>query len=125
MIKTATAFIEAQTKQGADRAVKLLLRRLHPFVRAYARTPDVEMPEHDLVWMDEIGSGPGKTILAAMKTHPELWAEALPEECCIVPRAMLEKIAGADMAAILAGYGASAVQNQSARLLYDERSKSK
>ena len=115
-----TAMVEAQANTRLRCAMDRLLHSLRPFMRAYGRTPEVEMPEHDLVWVDAMGrDGPGTVILEAIKANLALWIGALPKECCIVQRKMLSDYVGADAADVLAHYGANFVENQAARLLYE------
>lgn len=82
---------------------------------------DDKLPEHDVVWVAYPGrggyeDGPEQVILQALKESPELWMQAFPVECCIVPRGMLEKQLGRDVAEVLASYGENAVLNHAARL---------
>ena len=113
---TATEATARQSNNRLRYAMDRLLHRLLRFVGPYPIREGDTMPEHDLQWMAEIGSDPAGTILDAIRMHPELWAEALPQECCIVRRDMLAKYVGADAVEALASYGANAVDNQAARL---------
>ena len=99
-----------------------LLHDLRDWVRVYTRhEADMEkLPELDLAWVTGVsGNGPEETILEAVKANPELWAAAIPAECCIVHRKTLEKYVGADAAEYMAGYGATAVADQAARLRHE------
>lgn len=104
-------------------AMERLLHNLRHYVRVYLRTPDEQMPDHDIVWETHIGHGPWNVVTDAIKACPALWAPALPTECCIVNREMLRKQVGADLADYMEGVGVNAVDNQAARFLYeiDER----
>jgi hypothetical protein len=88
-----------------------LLRSLRRFMRAYPITQEDQMPDHDLVWVDELNDGPARVILEAIKANPALWREALPEGVCIMPRKALEKMTGmsSDMIDYLASYGENIV----------------
>ena len=115
-----TAIMAAQNDTRLRAAMFRLLHGLERCMGVYPFHQDDKMPEHRVVWMTEIGPrGPDGTILDAIKMHPELWAHALPEDCCIVPRKLLEKYLSADAVEALAGYGAHAVDNQAARLRYE------
>ena len=116
---TATEATARQSNNRLRYAMDRLLHRLLRFVGPYPIREGDTMPEHDLQWMAEIGSDPAGTILDAIRMHPELWAEALPQECCIVRRDMLAKYVGADAVEALASYGANAVDNQAARLRHE------
>lgn len=115
-----TAMMEAQSKSRLAAAMDRLLHNLREWVQVYPMREDDKMPAHDVVWVAGIsGDGPGATILEAMKTSPELWAHAIPEECCIVPRELLQKHLGSDLTEYLARHGANRVQIQAARARYE------
>jgi hypothetical protein len=121
---TVTATMATQADSRKRYAFDHLLHRLCKFMHAYPRVMDDKMPDHDIVWMDEIErGGPAQTIRDAIKMHPEMWVEALPQECCIVHRETLKKYVGADAAEYMESHAANAVANQAARLLheYEER----
>lgn len=128
---TATALMQRQENRELRVAMERLLHDLRPFMRAYPRNNDEKMPEHDHVWITFAGFGkeldnPGATILAAIKANPALWAEAIPDECCIVPKDMLKRVIGTSPpvgldcdALLLEGlvhHGTHLVENQGARL---------
>lgn len=115
-----TAVMASQKDHRLRAAMHGLLHRLRRFVRAIPMTPYGELPEHDIVWMDELECGnPARTILDANKMHPELWSEALPQECCIVHRETLKKYVGADATEYMESHGANAVAEQAARVLHE------
>ena len=114
-----TATIAHQNNQRLRAATHGLLYRLRRFVRAVPMAPDGDLPAHDIVWMTEAERGPNETITEMIKAHPALWAEALPQECCIVHRETLKKYVGDDAAQYMASHGANAVENQAARVLYE------
>jgi molybdopterin-guanine dinucleotide biosynthesis protein A len=117
---TATRLLEMDSRARIARTMHRLLDRLRPYMRAYTRTSDTEMPEHDLVWVEGIDSdGPGQTLLTALKEHPELWVQALPSDCCIVPRALLEKVCGDMAAESLVLHGENIVLGNAARARHE------
>lgn len=117
--QTATAIRESQQNNRLRFAMDRLFYKLKRYVRVYGRTPDDRMPDHDIAWETHIDHGPETAILNAIKMHPELWAEAVPSECCIVHRETLKKYIGADAAEYLAHHGVAAVAAQAARLLHE------
>ncbi len=114
-----TALMAAQQDIRLRYGMERLLHGLRRFVGVYPIREDDKMPEHDVVWMVEHKDSPQQTILEAIKSTPELWAPAIPTECCVVNREMLRKFVGADMAEYMEGIGANAVDNQAARLRYE------
>jgi hypothetical protein len=119
---TVTAIMASKADSRKRYAFDRLLHRLRRFMHAYPRVMDDKMPDHEIVWLDEIErGGPAQTIRDAIKAHPDLWAEAIPQECCIVHRETLKKYVGADAAEYMESHGANAVANQAARLLYEEQ----
>jgi hypothetical protein len=117
---TAKAVRETQSRHRLCYALDRLLHNLRPFVRAYLMHPGEELPEHRLVWITEMARGPESTILDAIKASPEMWRDAVPAECCIVPRDMLQRVVGDDtICEALEHHGAHLVANQAARLLYE------
>ena len=120
---TATEIMADQSKQRQLRgAMDRLLHKLRGWVRVYTRLEEDmdKLPDLDTAWVVGVdGDGPQKAILDAIKMHPDLWAEALPAECCIVHRETLKKYVGNDAAEYMAAHGANAVTNQAARLLYE------
>lgn len=125
MSDTATAIIESQTKRRYRFIVDRLLHRLRKFMSAYPRAVSDKMPEHDLVWVEMVnGESPGKTILDAIKAHPELWRDALPAEVCIVPRSTLEELGlSADVVTALADMGDHMVAAHAARFAHQFESR--
>lgn len=118
MSEAATAIMEAQDTRRLDYAMKRLLNRLRRFMAAYPREMDKPMPDHDLVWMERLnGDGPARVILDAIKSHPDLWRDALPPDVCIVPRKALEQTAGLSPEVVdyLAGMGENMVAAHAAR----------
>src|SRR5262249_50453234 len=116
----ATAIIEAQANHRLRYAMDHLLHNLRKWVRIYPMRETDIMPEHDIAWMTGVsGDGAGPIVLEAIKMHPELWADAIPVECCIVHRETLKKYLGADAAEYLAAHGAHAVETKAARLRYE------
>jgi hypothetical protein len=117
---TATATMEAQTRKRHGYAIERLLHRLRRFVRVYPMKVDDVMPEHDLVWVEELsGASPGKAILDALKANPELWRDALPPEVCIVSRKALEQCGlSADIINHLADMGDHFVGGHAAKFRY-------
>lgn len=70
-----------------------LLQRLQRFLRAYVC--ENRPGEVGVDWIvHPNGEGPDAAILEALKACPELWATAVPPECCIVHRADLHRYAG-------------------------------
>lgn len=118
---TATALRASQTRSQSTHAMQRLLHKLKPFMRAYTRTPDTEMPEHDIVWVTEVESGPQQVIAEAMEATPALWLETLPPEVVIVPRKALESTARLTPEVIdyLAGMGMNIVASRGARRLHE------
>jgi hypothetical protein len=79
---------------------------------------DDRMPEHDVVWVsyDALANGcPEELILQAIREEPALWLQAVPVECCIIPRAVLEKAVSGPVAEALLSYGEAAIFNHAAR----------
>lgn len=115
--------ITATEAASIDRRLRPAMMRLfdslRQYVRVYTRTPNEIVPEHDIVWETHIGHGPERTLLDAIKMAPEMWAEAVPSECCIVHRETLKKYVGADAAEYMAGHGQAAVESQAARLRHE------
>lgn len=126
-IVTPTAAVIAHDNPARRVATARLLHRLRAFMAAYPVHEDDPMPEHDVVWMAYPDGGPESTILDAIKANPALWAHALPEEVCIVPKDMLKRIAAtamgvgrtSDMVEALAHHGAHLVEQHAARARYE------
>ena len=119
MPTTATAMMQDQSSRKLQIALIRLFEGLRHFVRVHPIHRDDKMPEHDVVWVDELSSGPAQSLREAIGANPELWAHALPAECCIVHRETLKKYVGSDAAEYMAGYGANAVAYQAARLQHE------
>jgi hypothetical protein len=122
--ETATAFRERQRNLALEAAMNRLLHDLRPFMMAYPRVADAEMPDHDMVWVDNLmpANSPARVILDAIKANPALWMEALPAEVCVVPRKILEKMLPStvsDTIDYLHGYGIALVLNHAARYAHD------
>lgn len=115
--------IDADMKQHRLRfAMDRLLHSLRDWVRVYTRSEEdmAKLPDHDIAWVTGVsGEGPGKVVLDAIKMTPELWAGAVPTNCCIVHRETLTKYVGADAAEYMAGAGTAAVEDQAARLRHE------
>lgn len=90
---TATALRERQGQQRVKHAIGRLLDRLHTFIRAYPRDDAAEMPLHDVAFVTMTDDGPEAQILDALKSYPELWLTALPDDVCIVSRRTLVEVA--------------------------------
>lgn len=73
-------------------ALYSLLSDLKDFVEVVPRCEQERMPEHAIVWMTGINSGPGPAIESALKSHPELWLHALPEDVFLVSRRALKHV---------------------------------
>lgn len=118
-----TASIAEQRDNATHAAIQRLLHNLRQFMRAYPMRADAEMPEHDLVWVAGIdGSSPDKTIMDAISKRPELWAHALPDDVCIVPREQLEKLTGPDAADIIDATGKNLVLRHALRARFTDSS---
>lgn len=117
MKATAKMIAEQQNDHRLRAAMDRLLRKLRHFMRAYPMRMDDEMPEHELVWADEIGrGGPALTILDAIKSHPVLWCDALPPEVCVVPRTTLAALGlSPDAISYAAGMGEHMCEVHAAR----------
>lgn len=112
-----TAVMARQRNNALTAALDYLLRDLRRFMRAYPRTADSEMPDHDMVWVEQPGNGPARVILDAIKANPALWADALPSEVCIVPRAALETLTQSPhQADYIVSLGESMVANRAHQL---------
>ena len=81
--------LQAQFDNQLRFAMNRLLHNLRKYIHVYAMRPNIEMPEHNPVWIRDMDRGPENEILDAIKANPELWRNAVPEECCIVPRKTL------------------------------------
>jgi hypothetical protein len=114
-----TATMVRQKDMRLQAAMHGLLHRLRRFARAMPMNPTADLPAHDIVWVTEIERSPNATIIEMIKANPELWAEALPQECCIVHRETLKKYVGADATEYMESHGANAVASHAARVLHE------
>ena len=92
---TVTTLMSAQRDAHRQHALDHFLHRLKRWARAYAPTPDAEMPDHKIEWRTEPDNGPVRVIDEAMRELPALWLSALPDDVCIVPKQHLERLVGA------------------------------
>lgn len=119
-ITAAEAALLRDREHRMRAALYSLLSDLKDFVEVVPRCEQERMPEHAIVWMTGINSGPGPAIESAIKSHPELWLHALPEDVCIVPRRALKQIGITDDAAeFFKADGAARVAAHAARYLYE------
>lgn len=119
MEKTATEVLKDRARENElGHALAHLLDSLREWIRVYPFEEGVDLPAHDVVWVDSVtgDGGPGRAILQAIKMYPELWAEAIPPECCIIRREALEALTNKDVAAALALHGEAAVENSAYRV---------
>ena len=58
MTDLQTAVQASQPDRQRRFAMERLLHALRPFMRAYPRDQDAQMPEHAMVWMTDIDDGP-------------------------------------------------------------------
>ena len=117
-----TATVATQRDMRLHGAILGLLHRLRDWVRIYVRNPEDEpsFPDFAIAWVTGVGNdGPQRLITDAIKMHPEMWVDALPAECCIVRRDVLNKLAGPEVADVLVSDGAAAVADQAARMRYE------
>lgn len=123
-VSTTTAFRERHTQQRIRYAIGRLLDRLQPFVRAYPRDADAELPPHDVVFVTMPDDGPEAQILDALKSCPALWLAALPDDVCIVSRRALVQVPGIEpvVADFLASQGLAIVESHAARHVNDAMS---
>lgn len=114
--QTALAIHQSLKHQEARLAVETLLRRLKKFVMVMPCNSDAEMPMYDIRWATEYDDGPEKAIHEAVRLFPQLWADALPETVCIVPRSDLKNIGlSDDLIKRLASLGGHLVHAHSAQ----------
>jgi hypothetical protein len=126
MISPATAqkLLSDERNTSRDYAIKNLLMRLERWARAWPRMGDYEIPDHRIVFVTEVDDGPGKDVDDAIRSTPELWADALPDDVVIVPRKSLES-AGLSryVIEILSSMGGAIVETHAAKhrqMLLDE-----
>lgn len=118
---TATMVAQSASRHRIAAAMHALFDKLRPFMRAYARTEagQKDLPELDMVWVTGVDGGPEVVLQGAIRSHPELWAAAIPDECCIVPREVLRTLIGSDAADGLAMHGAAMVENYATRFRHE------
>lgn len=117
---TATQVAENERNNRLRYAMDRLLYKLRDWVRVYPMLESDSMPRHDVAWNTGIDGGPVPDILEAIKMHPEMWADAIPKECCIVSRQMLAKLlSNEDVVEALAAHGAHLVDLQALRLQHE------
>lgn len=122
-MSTATLIAQSESKSALRAAMQRMFHDLRDFVRVYARTEEEQktLPDLDVVWASGIEEGPDGIVMDAVKSCPDMWAEALPSECCVVPRAMLRKMVSVAEADVLEAYGAAMVNDAAARFRYAKR----
>lgn len=121
---TATAMREQERDNRLRPAMHRLMGNLREWVRVHPMRQDDVMPEYDVTWVSGLsGQGPEKVVFDAISETPELWAHAIPAECCIVHRETLKKYVGADATEYMAMHGANAVSNQAARVRFEREHK--
>jgi len=119
-ITAAEAALLRDREHRTRAALYSLLSDLKDFVEVVPRCEQERMPEHAIVWMTGINSGPGPAIESAIKSHPELWLHALPEDVCLVPRHALKKMGlSDDVAEYLKADGEARVAAHAASYLYE------
>lgn len=118
---TATIAAQSASRSRIAAAMHAMFDNLRPFMRAYAATEAAQkdLPELDIVWVTGVDGGPDVVVQGAIRSHPELWASAVPDECCIVPRDVLRALIGKDAADGLSMQGAAMVENYAARFRHD------
>lgn len=94
-------------------AIQKLLYGLEEFVEVRGSDAEADAAlkdmtaKHDLFveWMTPVEGerGPLAVIKNVLREHPELWVAAMPEEVCIVPRALLKTVC--DAVPLLPGLG--------------------
>lgn len=96
-------------------ATDTLLHRLKKYLRARARSEE-PMPDNVVIeWLvfPDKGQHPIGEIIDTIRSHPEMWRDALPADVCIVPRSYLAKFIGPTVDH-LAHLGEVAVRNHAA-----------
>lgn len=115
---TETSIAQSLSRHRLSAIMDRLFHDLRKFMRAHAMTPeeDKALPRLNLVWVSGVGGddGPDSVVLSSIRSNPELWAAAIPDECIIVPRDALRKMIGTDVADALAMHGAAWVGNYAA-----------
>jgi molybdopterin-guanine dinucleotide biosynthesis protein A len=119
-VSAETALMQRQANSRLTATLTTLLHRLRRYVEVVPMMEDDKLPEHDVVWMSYPGDGsfednPAQAILQALKEHPELWAQAIPDDCCIVPRAHLKVLAGELATESMMLQGASLIEGHASR----------
>ena len=108
--------IQSFSRHRLSAIMDRLFHDLRKFIGAHAMTPEAEkaLPRLNFVWIQGVEDGPDSVVLRAIRSNPELWASAIPDECSIVPREVLRKLIGTDAADGLAMNGAAIVENYAA-----------
>lgn len=119
MREAVTATTAAMAQRYRQHAFDHFMHRLKKWARAIPMTRDDDLPEHRIEWFVGIDDGPVRVIDEAMKELPALWLPAVPESVCLVPKAHLEKLVGADVASYLSGNGLAIVEDTAARLQHE------
>ena len=117
---TATALLQGRSSVAVTFA---LLRSLEKFITVYPRDEKVTIPECSVAWETTLECGPMDAVRDAIAMCPELWAHAVPEECCIVPRAVLARLLGEDTMEAMAQHGVHMVGTKAnrARFALDQK----
>ena len=89
----ATERMEIETKRDMrQRAIGYFVMRLlddlRDEVRVYPKTPQGEMPDHDVVF----NSDAAKLLQEAFQREPDMIASILPEGYAVVDKALLERV---------------------------------
>lgn len=118
-VTAQTALMERQANSRLRASMTMLLHRLRRYIQVVPMMEDDKLPEHDVCWVSWPGSGryddcPEHVIQQALKESPELWAHAIPEDCCIVPRAHLKVLGGELTAESMMLHGAGLVERAAA-----------
>lgn len=118
-----TAVEQSMRESRICHALDHFLHRLKKHIGVYPRLQSDVLPDHEVVWTAGVDHGPGQEVASAMKRFPVLWLHALPDDACIVPRRMLDEYVGGPAADWMRSVGVVLVENQAARLEYDEQEK--
>jgi hypothetical protein len=112
MSDTATQIMQSETRVAMASGMDRLFHNLRRFLRAYARTEEQQktLPDLDIVFAVGVDDSPEDAVLDAIRTCPEMWASAVPPECCIVSRKTLQRIVGESATAALAMEGDAMVR---------------
>lgn len=118
-----TATEQGMRESRIRHAMDHFLYRLKKHIGVYPLLQSDVLPDHEVVWMGGVDGGPSQEVVSAMKRFPVLWLHALPDDVCIVPRRMIDEYAGGPAADWMRSIGVVLVENQAARLEYEEREK--